>query len=213
MDDAIETLTGVPTRSSMERAARRSTNGRPSTMPTTPTTTRMMARKINARTRRRRMDTLSGGGSELAELLFGIVLPQPAAVIPRTARNLDRGSRRDRLLAPGAVAECRAYCVLEGMGVGEVLACDLQRLVGAERSPMAGRDLLGRVVLERVGQCCERGTVRSRRDVDERKLDDRGVIADAQQPGLANAVRRSAPGVAGGRHRLDGEGADLQCLP
>ena len=41
----------------------------------------------------------SGGGSELGELLFGIVMPQPAVVIPRTARHLDRGARRDRLLA------------------------------------------------------------------------------------------------------------------
>ena len=68
------------------------------------------------------MNTDSGGGRKLGELLFGIVMPQPAVVIPRSARNLHCRARRDRLLARRSAGERDAHRRLERMQVVEILA-------------------------------------------------------------------------------------------
>ena len=98
------------------------------------------------------------------------------------------------------------------MQVVEILRRDLQRLAPAERAPVARHHVLHGVALERVRQCCERGTVGGRRDVHERKLDHREVVADAQQLELAHAVARAALRVARQRHRLHRERPHLKRL-
>ena len=109
IDVAIETLTGVPMRSSIERAGEALDERAPQHDADTPITTRMRTSKMTRRKRRKRMNTDSGGGRELGELLFGIVMPQPAVVIPRSARNLHRRARRDRLLARRPAGERVAH--------------------------------------------------------------------------------------------------------
>ena len=81
------------------------------------------------------MNTVQAAGVSSAELMFGIVLPQPAVVIPRTARNLDRGARRDRLLARRPAGERGAHRRLERVQVVEILARDLR----APRAPSSAR--------------------------------------------------------------------------
>ena len=77
-------------------------------------------------------------------------MPQPAVVIPRSARNFHRGARRDRLIPRRFVCKREAHCLLERMQVVEIVECDPKAVDNALQrvKRKVGQHLATRAVLD-----------------------------------------------------------------